>query len=198
MTGPSMLRRTLAPSVALLALSLSACSDPPPTPVDAALDQAVPDATEAGADATEAGADATESGADASENLPRCNFPDGGAPMNVVMQGRIQALSLCNFCHQDATPGAGDFTGQLTPRPNTMAYGTNLSPDPDTGIGRLTDDQIARAARFAIGRDGRRLCAMAPFAETRLNDDNLCALIAYLRSLPPTRRAIPASTCARP
>ena len=171
MTGPSMLRRTLAPRAALLALSLTACSDPVPTPADA--------------------------GADAPEITLRCNFPDGGAPMNVVMTGRIQALSLCNFCHQDSVPGAGDFTGQLMPRPGTMAYGTNLSPDTETGIGRLTDDQIARAVRLGVGRDGRRLCAMAPFDATRLNDDNLCALIAYLRSLPPVRRPIPASTCAR-
>ena len=180
MIGPSMLRRTLAP---LLALSLTACSDPPPTPVDAATDQTAPDG---------------EVGADASENLPRCNFPDGGVPMNVVATGQNMTRALCLFCHQDAMPGAGDFTGQLMPRPNTMAYGTNLSPDMETGVGRLTDDQIARAARYAIGRDGRRLCAMAPFDATRLNDDNLCAVIAYLRSLPPVRRPIPASTCARP
>jgi len=197
MTGPSMLRRTLAPLAALLALSLTGCPNTDGS-ADAALDQVMPDAADVSETDGEAGAEVgAEVGADASENLPRCNFPDGGAPANVVMQGRIQALSLCNFCHQDATPGAGDFTGQLAPRPGTMAYGTNLSPDMETGIGRLTDDEIARAARYAIGRDRRRLCAMAPFAATRLNDDNLCALIAYLRSLPPVRRAIPASTCAR-
>ncbi len=66
----------------------------------------------------------------------------------MINQGRLQALSLCNFCHQDATPGAGEFTGQLQPRPMTMAYGTNLSPDMETGIGALTDEQIGRAARL--------------------------------------------------
>lgn len=186
MNHASVLRHTFTLAALLAALASAGCSSDP-APADAALDNPAPDAADA-ADA-EAAVPACEM------NLPRCNFPDGGAPANVIMQGRIQALSLCNFCHQDATPGAGDFTGQLTPRPMTMAYGTNLSPDPETGIGMLTDEQIARAARCATGRTGRRLCAMAPFAETRLNNDNLCALIAYLRSLPPVRRPIPASTC---
>lgn len=192
-----MLRTTVLPQIlriaALALLSAAGCSDPPEPPPDVA------PPVDAGDAATEAGGDVpdAEASVPACEmNLPRCEFPDGGAPESVRMQGRIQALSLCNFCHQDSTPGAGDFTGQLTPRPMTMAYGTNLSPDPDTGIGRLTDEQIARSVRCAVGREGRRLCAMAPFAATRLTNDNLCALIAYLRSLPPVRRPIPASTCS--
>jgi hypothetical protein len=190
MPRPSILRATLPPLAALLAAVTMGC----PTEVtnmDAALDQPRPDGDAAGD-----GDGAAEAAVPACEmNLPRCDFPDGGAPANVINQGRLQALSLCNFCHQDATPGAGEFTGQLQPRPMTMAYGTNLSPDMETGIGALTDEQIGRAARCATGRSGRRLCAMAPFAETRLSNDNLCALIAYLRSLPPVRRQIPASTC---
>lgn len=188
MPRPSILRATLPPLVALL-LASAGCSDPMGAAQDAALDRLRPDAAPDADAPAEAAVPACEM------NLPRCDFPDGGAPANVINQGRIQALSLCNFCHQDATPGAGEFTGQLQPRPMTMAYGTNLSPDMETGIGALTDEQIARAARCATGRSGRRLCAMAPFAETRLNNDNLCALIAYLRSLPPVRRQIPASAC---
>ena len=195
MNRASILRHAFILSALLASLASAGCSSDP-APADAALDNPAPDATDVTDVADAADAAEAEAAVPACEmNLPRCNFPDGGAPANVIMLGRIQALSLCNFCHQDATPGAGDFTGQLTPRPMTTAYGTNLSPDPETGIGMLTDEQIARAARCATGRGGRRLCVMAPFAETRLNNDNLCALIAYLRSLPPVRRPIPASTC---
>lgn len=178
------------------------CSDPTVAPTDAQASGDLPEAALGdggdGGDGSslEDGSGGAETSVPPCErNLPRCAIPDGGAPASVVAQGRTIALSLCNFCHQDSMPGAGEFTGQLTPRPMSMAYGTNLSPDPETGIGNLTDEQIMRATRCATGRNGRRLCVMAPFAETRLDNDNLCALVAYLRSLPPVRRPIPPSTC---
>lgn len=202
MTSRTIVHRGFVASFLGLVFSVGGCSDPMPEPMDARTPADLPEASPGdGGDASDTSplediTDASETAVPACErNLPRCELPDGGVPSSVIMQGRSIALSLCNFCHQDSMPGAGEFTGQLTPRPMSMAYGTNLSPDPETGIGNLTDEQIMRATRCATGRDGRRLCVMAPFAETRLNNDNLCALIAYLRSLPPVRRSIPPSIC---
>lgn len=190
--------------VAALSLTalLGACSTDP-APADAAPDQTPVDVADVAdvADANDASpvSDASDGGdaSDAPLALPRCEFPDGGASMAMIASGRNTALALCTFCHQDAMPGAGEFSGQTFPRPRTTAYGANLTPDLATGIGRRTDEQVMRSIRYDLSADGTRsLCAMAAFGAAQLNDENLCALLAYLRSLPPVARAIPASTCA--
>lgn len=195
------------PSAAWLfavASTLAACSDDAPTPIgpaDAQVDRPTSDVTDSAtpADASDATADAADAAdaPDVPELPPRCET-DGGAPSATTLAiGRGVAMSLCNFCHQDAMPGAGDFSGQLMPRPRTTSYGANLTPDRMTGIGARTDEQILRAVRQNIAADGvRRLCEMRPFSRAMLPDENLCALLAYLRSLAPVSRAIPASTCA--
>lgn len=201
-------RSSFAPWALSLALSsmLAACSDDV-APTDAAADRAIADATDVTpvTDATDAGdvtdpGDATDASdaSDAPAPLPRCDW-DGGAPSATTLSiGRGVAMSLCNFCHQDSMPGAGDFSGQTFPRPRTTAYGANLTPDRMTGIGARTDEQVLRSIRQSVAADGtRRLCEMSPFSPTMLPDENLCALLAYLRSLTPVSRAIPASTCAR-
>ena len=187
-------------SLALVVASSTACSDDA-TPADASVDQPRSDVSDASdvtdvSDATDA-TDVTDV-TDAPAPLPRCDW-DGGAPSATTLSiGRGVALSLCNFCHQDSTPGAGEFSGQTSPRPRTTAYGANLTPDMMTGIGARTDEQVLRAIRQGVAADGaRRLCEMTPFTATMVPDENLCALLAYLRSLTPVSRAIPASTCAR-
>jgi hypothetical protein len=129
--------------------------------------------------------------------LPTCTWPDGGAPPSAIDNGRIQTTALCNFCHQDIVPNSGVFAGQLTPRPSTMAYGANLTPDRMTGIGNRTDNEILRSIRTGIGPGGRPLCQMRPFGADRLPDETLCNMLAYLRSLEPAARAIPASMCTQ-
>lgn len=110
----------------------------------------------------------------------------------LLRRGRNSA-ALCAFCHQDLQ---GRFAGQTTPRPMSMQYGTNLTPDPETGIGRWTDEEIRRAVRTGVARDGRTLCnLMTRYSEGMLTDDTLNAIIAYLRSVEPVRQQIPRSTC---
>jgi mono/diheme cytochrome c family protein len=70
----------------------------------------------------------------------------------------------------------------------------NLTSDPETGLGRWSDDEIARAIREGIGRDGRALFPMMPYPHYRsMSDDDLASVIVYLRSLPPVRNALPAT-----
>lgn len=64
----------------------------------------------------------------------------------------------------------------------------NLTPDVETGIGGLTDDQVARAIREGIGPDGRALFPMMPYESFRnMSDEDLASVVVYLRSLPPVR-----------
>jgi mono/diheme cytochrome c family protein len=68
----------------------------------------------------------------------------------------------------------------------------NISPDPQTGAGNWTDDQMARAIREGIGHDGRALFPIMPYQDFRaLSDEDLASIIVYLRSLPPVRQQQP-------
>jgi mono/diheme cytochrome c family protein len=69
---------------------------------------------------------------------------------------------------------------------------SNLTPDPSTGAGGWTDDQFARAIREGIGHDGRTLFPMMPYAAYRyMSDEDLAALVVYLRSAKPVRNPLP-------
>ncbi len=73
-----------------------------------------------------------------------------------------------------------------------VVFPTNLTPDLDTGIGRKTDVQLKAAIS---GRSGshtvRRLRVMPVIAYSKVRDEDLDAVIAYLRSVPPVHNAIP-------
>jgi hypothetical protein len=68
-------------------------------------------------------------------------------------------------------------------------YTPNLTPDAETGIGRIADRELARVLRYGVMPDGR---ATLPFMEFHdLSDDDLTALVSFLRSQPAVRRAVP-------
>ena len=69
---------------------------------------------------------------------------------------------------------------------------SNLTPDPESGSGMWTDDQIARAIREGIGHDGRALFPMMPYPNFRaFPDEDVASLVVYIRSLPPVRNPLP-------
>jgi mono/diheme cytochrome c family protein len=74
--------------------------------------------------------------------------------------------------------------------PIGTTYAANLTPDLETGIGKRTDAELARTIRTGILHDGTFSMFMR-FASAQLSDDDIGAVIAYLRSLPPVRRAVP-------
>jgi mono/diheme cytochrome c family protein len=69
-------------------------------------------------------------------------------------------------------------------------YSKNLTPDPDTGIGRYTDGQIARMMRYNVRPNGRASVApMMPFHN--MSDEDMIAIISFLRSQPAVRHQVP-------
>src|SRR5206468_4012489 len=72
-------------------------------------------------------------------------------------------------------------------------WARNLTPDRDTGLGAWTDGEIARAMRSGIAKDGRPLHWQAMIWDHASNwdEEDVQALIAFLRALPPLHRAIP-------
>jgi mono/diheme cytochrome c family protein len=66
----------------------------------------------------------------------------------------------------------------------------NLTPDVETGLGGWSDDEIMRAIRDGVGKDGRLLIPLMPFSSYQhLADEDLRAIVAYLRSVPPIKHA---------
>jgi mono/diheme cytochrome c family protein len=122
-----------------------------------------------------------------------------------VARGQYLAENLlnCFACHSDrewtkhdapvvaGTHGAGSPAFGLLDLPGDVRP-PNISPDPETGAGNWTDDQLARAIREGIGIDGRALFPFMPYENFRsLSDEDLASVIVYLRSMPPVRRAVP-------
>ena len=69
-------------------------------------------------------------------------------------------------------------------------YSANLTPDPETGIGRYSDAQIARMMRWSVRPNGRStLEPMMPFGD--MSQDDLDAIVSFLRAQKPVRNAVP-------
>jgi mono/diheme cytochrome c family protein len=68
-------------------------------------------------------------------------------------------------------------------------YTPNLTPDKETGIGRYSDAELARVLRHGVMPNGR---AALPFMEFQhLSDEDLVAVLSFLRSQKPVRNEIP-------
>jgi mono/diheme cytochrome c family protein len=71
-----------------------------------------------------------------------------------------------------------------------VVYAPNLTPDPETGIGRYSDAHIARMMRWNVRPDGRAsVDPMMGFSN--MSDDDLVAIISYLRAQKPVKNAVP-------
>jgi len=115
-------------------------------------------------------------------------------------RGRYLAIAICECfeCHSPLEPGdreipiaaklgAGDILDE-----KERQVAPNLTPDLETGAGRLTDAQVVRAIREGIGHDGRRLSQAMPYPYfSVLTDEDAAAIVAYLRSLRPVRNPLP-------
>ena len=103
--------------------------------------------------------------------------------------GTVFALAAGCGCHtaEHGPVGAG---GGEVPTPFGKFYGTNITPDVETGIGRWTDAEIASAIRDGYARGtGVESPAMPYYQYAGMSDADLADLIAYLRTLPAVRRA---------
>ena len=73
-----------------------------------------------------------------------------------------------------------------------VVFPANLTPDAATGIGSLSDENLARAIRGGVNRHGSRSLKVMPVgAYSRITEDDVNAIVAYLRSLPPVAHQVP-------
>jgi len=73
-----------------------------------------------------------------------------------------------------------------------VIYSTNITPDPNTGIGAWSEQQFERALREGIAADGTHLYPAFPYtAYTKVTDQDIHAIYAYLRTLKPVNYVPP-------
>jgi mono/diheme cytochrome c family protein len=71
-------------------------------------------------------------------------------------------------------------------------YGPNLTPDKKTGLGNWSKDDIVKAIRTGERPDGRMLAPIMPVSGfSHLTDDDVYAIAAYLKTLPPVSHKAP-------
>jgi len=111
--------------------------------------------------------------------------------------------STCVGCHMPRNPNTGQFdldrpfAGGLFPVPDEgfSATGSNLTPDPATGIGNWTEEQFMTAMRTGLRPNGTVMLPYMPWPSySRWEEDDLRAVWLYLRSLEPINHEIPAPT----
>jgi mono/diheme cytochrome c family protein len=102
----------------------------------------------------------------------------------------------CAYCHNTADKVARLEAGERVPMSGGLLFEigiarlttANLTPDPETGIGNISDAQLARMMRHNVLHDGR---AAVPFMEYQnMSDEDLIAIISYLRSQPAVKNQI--------
>jgi mono/diheme cytochrome c family protein len=114
----------------------------------------------------------------------------------------IYHASTCVGCHTPRNPNNGQFdltqpfAGGVFPFPEEgfSTTGSNLTPDPATGIGNWTEEQFMIAMRTGLRPDGTVMLPFMPWPSyNHWSEDDLRAVWLYLRTLVPIVHEIPAS-----
>lgn len=101
----------------------------------------------------------------------------------------LYTVTSCAFCHGDGSGG-----NSVSMRSFGTVWVRNISSDPETGIGAWSDAEIARAIRSGVSRDGGPLHWQGMVWDhlSNLDEEDVRALIVYLRTLPPISKRVPA------
>jgi len=94
-------------------------------------------------------------------------------------------------CHSEPK-GTHNAGARAFPIPLGTVYSTNLTSDKETGLGSWSDQQIIDAMTKGLRKDGSRILPVMPYgAYSGMAQDDLKALIAYLRTLKPVKKPTP-------
>jgi mono/diheme cytochrome c family protein len=108
-----------------------------------------------------------------------------------IERGRYLAvLSDCAACH--TAPGGQPFAGGLALQtPFGKLVAPNITPDRETGIGNMTDDEFLAALHDGRGHNGRRLYPAMPYpAYTKMTDENVLSMRAYFATVAPVSNSV--------
>ena len=108
-------------------------------------------------------------------------------PADVVARGKyLSEAADCAACH--TAPGGAPFAGGLPMQSGFgTIYATNITPDPDNGIGRWSAEEFWRALHDGVRRDGQQLYPAMPYTSyrgmTRADADAIYAYVMQLRPM---------------
>ena len=118
-----------------------------------------------------------------------------------VARGKYLAngIARCFWCHSPldngdpavpipSTLGSGDVLDEKAP-----LIAPNITPDPETGLGRWSDQEVIRAIREGLGRRGQQLSEHPANHYSVMTDEDATSIVSYLRSLRPIRRVFASS-----
>jgi len=108
-----------------------------------------------------------------------------------IERGRYLAvLGDCAGCH--TAPGGAPFAGGLALQtPFGTLVAPNITPDPDTGIGNMTNDDFLATLHEGRGHNGKRLYPAMPYpAYTKMTDDDVLAMRAYFATIAPVKNHV--------
>jgi mono/diheme cytochrome c family protein len=98
----------------------------------------------------------------------------------------IATIQLCRMCHTEA------LSGQSVSVPGLLTFGIPNLTSGAGGVGAINaDEDWVSAIRHGVGHDDRGLVLMPVGTFYYLSDEDLGALIAYLKSLPPVDKELP-------
>ncbi|HZS34618.1 MAG TPA: cytochrome c [Methylomirabilota bacterium] len=120
---------------------------------------------------------------------PSAQPPPG---LDLVTRGRyvFAAAGGCG-CHTEKGKPVNSG-GRRYDGPFGTVYSANITPDRQTGIGGWTDEQIITAIRLGRRPNGERLVPVHPYPVFNgMAEEDLRALVAFLRSLPAVNRPTP-------
>jgi mono/diheme cytochrome c family protein len=112
----------------------------------------------------------------------------------------VNHVSICFDCHSERIPtayglpfkpgreGVGGFIWDNNMTFPGVLAASNITPDPETGLGSWTDGEIVRAMREGVDREGKALFPIMPYGHLRhMSDEDAYSIVAYLRTLKPQR-----------
>ena len=122
--------------------------------------------------------------------------PEGPAPDTTrLLSGHPQQLTMPTAPTLPAGPWVTSVAGSMTAwsGPWGVSFTANLTPDPETGTGRWSEQDFVTTIRSGrhLGRGRALLPPMPWFNYAQATDQDLAAIYAYLRTIPPVRNQVP-------
>lgn len=139
------------------------------------------------------------------EQVPASSIKVAMTPERIA-RGKFlfENLANCDGCHSQrdysrvggpvvpSGRGGGDeMSAWVSGLPGTVVA-PNLTPDPETGLGKWTDGEKIRAIRDGVDNTGRALFPLMPYPNfKKMSDEDVQSVVAYMDSLAPIRNPLP-------
>jgi mono/diheme cytochrome c family protein len=111
---------------------------------------------------------------------------------DLIQRGRyLTDMGDCGACH--TLPGSGQLLagGRPIETPFGLLLAPNITPDPETGIGAWTDDEVVNSLTKGTGRNGIHLYPAMPYTySTKITRGDALAIRAYLNAIPAVRNPV--------